>query len=234
MRKFAMDTAEKFINEKFPNCDIAYLAGSASRGEETASSDLDIVIFDNTICRSYRESFVLYNWKIETLIHNNETYLEQFESDRDTGKPILAMMLAEGKVIRDNGQSKEIKNDAQKFIESGPNPLSKDFMSASRYFIYDLLDDFTDAKNHQEAIITLNTISIQLADFILRSNNQWTGRGKGLSRALRKFDEGLYVSFFESLDCYYKNGEKQAFINFVDKFYEPLGGSLFDGFKHVK
>ncbi|WP_077247793.1 nucleotidyltransferase domain-containing protein [Bacillus sp. FJAT-27225] len=234
MRLSGIETTRKFAEEKFPKSDIVFLAGSASRGEETVTSDLDVVIFDDSMVNSYRESFILYGWKIEVFIHNYRTYLEQFERDKDAGRPILANMLAEGKVIKDNGKSEEIKNIAQDFIKTGPNPLSKNYIEASRYFMYDLLDDFADSKNHQEAIITLNTITIQIADFILRLNGQWTGRGKGLARALQKFDEGLYKRFFESLDCFYKNGEKQEFINFVNKVYEPLGGPLFDGFKQGK
>jgi predicted nucleotidyltransferase len=231
LRLSGIETTRQFAKEKFPESDIVFLAGSASRGEETVTSDLDIVIIDNKIESSYRESFVLYNWKIETFIHNYETYLEQFDIDKDKGRPILANMLTEGKIIKDNGKAEEIKNKAKKFIKDGPNPLSENFIKASRYFMYDLLDDFADSKNHQEAIITLNTITIQLADFILRVNGHWAGRGKGLTRALKEFDEGLYKRFFESIDYYYKDGEKQPFINFVNEFYEPLGGPLFDGFK---
>lgn len=232
LRLSGIEVAKKFVEEKFPECDIVFLAGSASRGEETATSDLDIVIIDNSIENNSRESFVLYDWKIETFIHNYRTYLEQFDIDKDVGRPILANMLAEGKIIKDNGNTGEIMNKAKAFIKAGPNPLTENFIIASRYYMFDLLDDFTDAKNHQEAIITLNTISIQLADFILRVNRQWTGRGKGLARALRNFDEEIYIMYFETLDFYYKNGEKQPFINFVNEFYEPFGGSLFDGFKH--
>lgn len=219
---------------KITGCDIAFLAGSASRGEETATSDLDIVIFDNSIESNYRESFVLYDWKIEVFIHNYITYLNQFDMDKETGRPILANMLAEGKIIRDNGNSEEIRDNAKTFIENGPNPLTENFIRASRYFIYDLLDDFEDAKNHPEAIMTLNTLSTQLADFILRVNRQWVGRGKGLARSLKNFDERIYNEFFESLGCYYKNGDKQPFIKFVNDFYEPLGGPLFNGFSQGK
>ncbi|WP_388037817.1 nucleotidyltransferase domain-containing protein [Fredinandcohnia salidurans] len=225
-----IDAANKFVKEKFPNCDIAFLAGSASRREETVTSDLDIVIFDNSMDSNYRESFVLYNWKIEAFIHNYTSYLNQFELDKETGRPILANMLVEGKIIRDNGKSEEIKDSAKSFLKSGPKPSTENFIQASRYFIYDLLDDFKDTNNHQEAIMTLNTISTQLADFILRVNHQWSGRGKGLARSLNKFDERMYNEFFDSLDCYYKDGDKQPFIKFVNDFYEPFGGPLFDGF----
>src|SRR5690606_31942279 len=101
----------------------------------------------------------------------------------------------------------------------------------SRYFIFDLLDDFEDSTDHQEAITTLNTLSIQLADFILRLNRQWTGRGKGLARALKKFDRNIYDQYFQALDDYYKKGIKQTFITFVNEICESLGGRLFDGFK---
>jgi len=234
LRLSAIDAARKFVKEKFPNSDIAFLAGSASRGEETATSDLDIVIFDKSIESNYRESFVLYNWKIEAFIHNYTTYLNQFDVDKESGRPILANMLAEGKIIRDNGRSEEIKDNAKSFIKSGPKPLTDNFIQASRYFIYDLLDDFKDSKNHPEAIMTLNTISTQLADFILRVNRQWVGRGKGLARSLKKFDERIYNEFFESLDCYYKDGDKQPFIKFVNDIYKPFGGPLFNGFSQGK
>jgi predicted nucleotidyltransferase len=230
LRLSGIDAAKQFADEKFPESEIIFLAGSAARGEETITSDLDLVIFDNSIISSYRESFVLYDWKIETFFHNYNSYLSQFDIDRDTGRPILANMLSEGKAIKDNGRSNEIKNNAKKFLKEGPNPLSESFIKASRYFIYDLLDDFADSENHQEAVITLNTISLQFADFILRANGQWTGRGKGLTRALRQFNEVMYERYFETLDYYYKGREKQPFIDFVNEFYEPFGGPLFDGF----
>ena len=234
MRISGITAANKFVKEKFPNCDIALLAGSVSRGEETITSDLDIVLFDTSIVRNYRESFVLYNWKIEAFIHNYGSYLKQFEIDKETGRPILANMLIEGKIIRDNGKLQEIKDNAKTFISKGPKPLTEDFIRASRYFIYDLLDDFQDANNHPEAIMTLNTISTQLADFILRVNHQWSGRGKGLARSLRKFDERIYNELFDSLDSYYQDRDKQPFIKFVNDFYEPFGGPLFDGFSQGK
>ena len=234
MRLSGIEATKKFAEEKFPESEIVFLAGSASRGEETITSDLDIVIIDNSIISSYRESFVLYDWKIETFFHNYNSYLDQFNIDKDTGRPILANMLAEGKAIKDNGKSNEIKNNAKDFIKAGPNPLSESFIKASRYYIYDLLDDFADTENHHEAIITLNTISLQFVDFILRVNGQWTGRGKGLTRALRQFDEVTYKRYFETLDYYYKGGEKQPFIDFVNEFYVPLGGPLFDGFSQGK
>jgi predicted nucleotidyltransferase len=49
-----IEAAQRFINERFSSCQGALLAGSVVRGEHTETSDLDIVIFDKNINRSYR------------------------------------------------------------------------------------------------------------------------------------------------------------------------------------
>lgn len=234
MRKKAFDAAKRFVDEKFLHCFTALLAGSASRGEETGTSDLDIVVFDNTIQTPYRESFVLYGWRIESFIHNEISYLEQFGIDRENGRATLAEMVSTGIILKHSEKTTTIKGNADKFLSAGPPPLDEDFIKASRYFIYDLLDDFRDSESDDEAIITVNTISIQLADFMLRLHGQWSGRGKRLGRELHKFDEELAVKFFESLRHFYRQGNKQPFIDFVNLIYEPLGGQLFDGFKQVR
>ncbi|WP_277587514.1 nucleotidyltransferase domain-containing protein, partial [Psychrobacillus antarcticus] len=55
-----VEAARKFLHKYFPNCNGALLAGSVVRGEATNTSDLDIVIFDESIPSSYRESFIKF------------------------------------------------------------------------------------------------------------------------------------------------------------------------------
>ncbi|BCB05234.1 nucleotidyltransferase domain-containing protein [Bacillus sp. KH172YL63] len=229
MRKSAVEAARCFVNEEFPNCDFAILAGSASRGEETPSSDLDIVIFDaNSV--SYRKSLVLYDWRIEAFIHNHQSYLLEFDREKQKGRPILGNMISEGIMLKDHEEFLQVKDNALQHVQSGPLPLTEEYIRASRYFIGDLLDDFIDAKSREEALITVNNLSLEIPDFILRLNNQWSGRGKGLTRALRSFDEKIYNEFFSSLNDFYLADNKQPFVDFVNKVYKPLGGFLFEGF----
>jgi PPOX class probable FMN-dependent enzyme len=150
--------------------------------------------------------------------------------DKDKGRPVLAAMITEGKVLRNNGSADILKQAALAFINQGPAPLTESYIQSSRYFMFDLLDDFIDANNREEALLTLNTLSIQLADFILRLNGQWSGRGKTLTRELKKFDEGLSEKFFDALNHYYEDNEKQPWVEFVYEIYRPLGGQLFAGF----
>lgn len=52
----AVEAAQRFIAKYFRHCDGALLAGSVVRGEDTATSDLDIVVCDTNQMTSYRES----------------------------------------------------------------------------------------------------------------------------------------------------------------------------------
>lgn len=65
-----IEAAERFIKKRFPYCQGAVLAGSVVRGEETATSDLDIVVFEKNLTSSYRESLIEFGWPIEIFVHN--------------------------------------------------------------------------------------------------------------------------------------------------------------------
>ncbi|MCM2677312.1 nucleotidyltransferase domain-containing protein [Alkalicoccobacillus plakortidis] len=156
MKKTALLTAKSFLTQHFPDCDFAILAGSASRGEETPTSDLDIVIFDDKLDH-YRESFLYDEWRIEAFIHQSNSYIKEFEREKEIGRPILGNMLIEGLLLKDHASYKLIVESAVKHVQSGPTPLTMNYINASRYFIGDLLDDFIDSKHNDEAIITLNS-----------------------------------------------------------------------------
>ena len=69
-----IEAAQNIITLQFPDCDVALLGGSVARGEATKTSDLDIVIVDQSLTSCYRESFYSNGWPVEVLVHNFETY----------------------------------------------------------------------------------------------------------------------------------------------------------------
>ena len=64
--------AHQFVNKHFPDCQGALLAGSVIRGQATATSDLDIVIFDTTISSPYRESLTDFGWAVIRWLFSRE------------------------------------------------------------------------------------------------------------------------------------------------------------------
>ncbi|UNT56869.1 nucleotidyltransferase domain-containing protein [Lysinibacillus capsici] len=229
-----IEAALKFINEHFPNCQGALLAGSVVRGEATETSDLDIVIFDKNLSSSYRESLIDYGWAIEVFVHNLNSYKQFFEMDYKRARPSMPRMVSEGIVLKDDGIIDSIKKEAMEILNNGPEEWSEETINTKRYFITDALDDFIGCSNRAEDIFIANTLAELLSEFVLRTNRQWIGASKWVIRSLKNYDEEFANYFVEAFDNFYKTGNKKRVIQLVDYVLQPFGGQLFDGFTFGK
>ncbi|SET71566.1 Nucleotidyltransferase domain-containing protein [Oceanobacillus limi] len=222
--------AQKFIDNYFPYCDGALLAGSVVRGEATKTSDLDIVVFDKTYISSYRESVFVYGWPIEVFAHNLNSYRDYFVSDFKRARPSLPRMVSEGIILKDNGGIDSVKSEAKELLSKGPEKWSTEVINTKRYFITDTLDDFVGCNNRAEGIFIANTLAELVSEFVLRTNNKWIGASKWIVRSLREHDTKFAEQFVEAFDIFYRSGAKGKVINLVDEILKPYGGPLFDGF----
>lgn len=176
--------AAKIIQKYFPDCDGAILAGSVIRGDETETSDLDIVIFNRKYVASYRESLIDFGWPIEVFVHNLSSYKSYFLNDYERARPSLPRMVAEGIVLKGESMINPIKNEAKKLLAMGPKEWTNETITVKRYFITDMLDDFIGCTNRAEAIFIANSLAEAASEFELRTNNRWIGTSKWLIRAL--------------------------------------------------
>ncbi|WP_178075291.1 nucleotidyltransferase domain-containing protein, partial [Pseudomonas sp. 2822-17] len=96
------------------------LTGSVIRGQSTETSDLDIVVFDNSLKTSYRESIIEFGWNIELFAHNLSSYRFFFESDCKDGRATMPRMVNDGMILKDTGVLQEIKVEAKELLEQGP------------------------------------------------------------------------------------------------------------------
>ncbi|WP_312094321.1 nucleotidyltransferase domain-containing protein [Niallia sp.] len=222
--------AHRFIDTYFTNCNAAILAGSVVRGQATATSDLDIVIFDEKIEASYRESVLEFGWPIELFVHNLSSYKDFFLMDYNIAKPSMQRMVVEGIVLRDNGILQDIRQEAEKMLEEGPKEWTEDTIRTKRYFISDVLDDFIGSDSEQEVIFIASTLSFLLYEFVLRVNKQWIGTSKWMVRSLQQYDTKFADEFIAAFDTFYRNREKVKIILLADKVLQPYGGKLFAGF----
>ncbi|CQR48334.1 hypothetical protein BN1058_02701 [Paraliobacillus sp. PM-2] len=229
-RKSAFETAVLFVEHYFPNCSAAILAGSVVRKEATSTSDLDIVIIDDTMDHSYRESLVAFGWPIELFVHTTTSYSSFFAMDAASGTPHLPRMVAEGSIIRDNGIVSVMQTEAQQIIANGPAVWSDQTIKIQRYTLTDLVDDFIGATTRQEAICIVLSLAATLHEFYLRINDQWVGESKWIYRELKRYDQGFAERYIHALESFYKKGEKKPLIDLVDEVLAPYGGRLFEGF----
>ena len=225
-----VEAAKKFIAEKFPDCQAALLAGSVVRGEDTATSDLDIVVFDEKVESAYRESLIEYGWPIEVFVHNLISYSDFFKSDRESARPSLPRMVSEGIVLFDSGVVSFIKDEANVLLKKGPEVWSIETIVMKRYMITDALDDLIGSTNPAEDLFIANTLANEIHEFVLRTNVQWVGSSKWVVRALSQFDEKFARLFVQAFDLFYKTGNKDEIIMLTDEVLKPYGGRLFEGF----
>ncbi|MGG0668366.1 nucleotidyltransferase domain-containing protein [Sporosarcina koreensis] len=229
-RMKALFAAKRFVDEYFPHCQAAILAGSVVRGEETLTSDLDIVIFDNQIDGAYRESRIEYNWPIEVFVHSLTSYKTYFRSDVERARPSLPKMVAEGIVLVDTGILSLIKNEAAELLNEGPAPWSEQTLMVKRYMLTDALGDLIGTQNEAEALFIANTLAEAIHEFVLRTNGQWIGASKWIIRALKQYDEDFADRFVMAFDAFYKTGNRDGIIKITDEVLAPFGGRLFEGY----
>ncbi|NLP51180.1 nucleotidyltransferase domain-containing protein [Bacillus sp. RO1] len=229
-RLSSFQAAEKIIDKFFPDCEGAILAGSVVRGQENPTSDLDIVVFDQKLPASYRESFVEFGWPIELFCHNLKSYQAFFKSDCERARPCLPRMISEGVVLKDKGILDGIKKEAETLLHAGPEKWDIATIKLKQYFLTDVLDDFIGSSNRSESIFIAGTLADLAAEFTLRTNKRWIGTSKWISRSLAEYDENFAEAFTQAFDLFYSKNDKSKAIHIVESILEPYGGRLFEGF----
>ncbi|WNB90523.1 nucleotidyltransferase domain-containing protein [Bacillus sp. NEB1478] len=230
MRTSAREAAKKFIETYFSSCDVAYLAGSVVRGEDTENSDLDIIIIDSNVRESYRQSLHEFDWPIEVFVYNMFSYKNYFKENMDRARPSLPQMCAEGIILRDNGQASRIKNEALQLLKAGPTPWKTIEIEKARYHLTDLLNDLEGSTNPLEDLFIVTKLADLTHEFVLRVNGHWIGEGKWIVRALKEYNDSFAEKFSSIFDHYFSTRDKSSVIHFVDEIISPYGGRLFEGY----
>ncbi|BCA31964.1 nucleotidyltransferase domain-containing protein [Bacillus cereus] len=227
----AIDAAQNIITLQFSNCDVALLGGSVARGEATKTSDLDIVIVDQSLTSCYRESFYSNGWPVEVFVHNFETYKTFFKMDCDRGRPSLPQLVSEGIALKGEKEIVEkLKKEANDLLHKGPAKWTEETIKQKRYFITDTLDDFIGATKREEELFIANLLADLVHEYVLRVNGRWLGSSKWFIRVLKRYDEQYANKFVAAFDYFYKTGEKNELIHFIEKTLEQYGGRVFEGF----
>lgn len=226
-----IQVTKEILQEKYPDAEFAFLAGSLVRGEATAFSDLDIVIIYQDLPNAFRESFYFDGFPIEAFVHTPETLNYFFEMDAESGIPSLPQMISEGiEVPNKTDLSEKLKNLAKEVLENPPI-ASSEKLKRMRYAITDLVNDLRDPRSKEELTGTATELYNTLADFYLRSNGFWSGQNKSVPRVLQKYAPELKIEFCESFEELFTQGKTEEVIELTEKILMPHGGFLFDGLK---
>jgi len=230
-----MLAASKFVAARFPGCDLAILAGSTARNEETATSDLDIVVIMPDLSSCYRESFFEFTWPIEVFIHTKESCLSWIEKDLKRRKPSLAQMFVEGVLIAGSADLlRELKEYSQSRLLQGPEKYSKEEDLETRYRITDLLDDLIGANQYLEQIFIINELLDLVLNYELINQGKWVVHNKRIPKGIKLLGLELSTIFNDAVTDFYQNKRKASIVNLVSKILDMHGGKIFDGYSQGK
>ncbi len=234
-RADAAVAARVIVAARYPDCDVALLAGSVVRGEATATSDLDILVVTRQPGTPYRESFAAEGWPVEAFVHTIASWREFVAADIARRRPSLAQMAAEGIMLRDcDGLADQLRAEARAVLEAGPPELTAGELEDCRYGLTDLLGDFTGETTYEGGLFAAQVLAAEAADFVLACHRRWTGRGKSLWRAIARYDADSAQRLAAALREYACEGRKDVLVEWVDGALAPVGGRLFEGYRRRK
>lgn len=221
------------LNQHYPDANLAFVCGSVIRGEDTPTSDIDLVVlytdpeFDNV----HRKSAEVEGWPIEFFVHTPKAQDFFMASDIASGIPGMVDMIAHGIPLPGpSDYSRERQKLAQSLLQSGPPALSAAEIEDRRYFLTLTLDDLVGAQDAGVRGAALSALYQPLGDFNLRASGNWSGDGKGLLRAMRRADPKMARSFEQAFQQAWQ-GDLSHVIETADKILKPHGGRLFDGYQ---
>lgn len=223
----------RVLADRFPDAELAFLAGSVVRGEATATSDLDLVVMYAHLGQARRVTFWDQGWPIEAFMHDPGT-LRYFmeEVDRPRGVPSLPAMVTEGIPVPEQSDlSDRLKRMAADILKAGPPPLDSAELESRRYGLTDMTDDLVQPRSPAEARATGAGLYGVMADFILRARGEWSATGKSIPGRLRAVDPQLADRFDSAFAALFAENDPEPVIALTKSVLQPYGGTLREGYE---
>jgi predicted nucleotidyltransferase len=231
-RNTPLETAKDILRVRYPQASVAFVGGSFNRGEETAYSDIDLVVIFEKLDHAWRESFTHGGWLVEAFVHDPETLQWFFEHDAKNAAPILASMVSEGPIIPDGHiLGDELRDVAKSIIRTGPIAWDGPTILEKRYLITNLVDDLRAPRNAIEAAASIGALHEKLAEFYLRANRRWWAGDKHIPRKLEKADPELAARWNQIFVQAWQSGDTREIILLAEEILKPHGGFLFNDYR---
>ncbi|MGN6577321.1 MAG: nucleotidyltransferase domain-containing protein [Nocardioides sp.] len=230
--------ATAFVAARFPHATAAFVGGSVLTERRTPTSDLDVVVVlaepTEADPAPYRETFEHDGWIVEAFVHTPDSLERFWRQDADRRVPSMLRMCAESEVLCDPaGIADRVRADAAQWLAAGPAPLEAGALEAMRYGLTDLLDDMAGCDDEQELAFIAGAVVRDVATLALAVGGQWSGRGKGLARALSEYDADLLERLVNGHRHVVVYGDTAVLHRAAVDVLLRAGGALMAGYRSV-
>lgn len=214
-----------FVKVKFPEASAALLTGSFATKKEKKNSDIDLMIFSESISQSFVEKIKIGSQKYD-IIYLSTHYnflLKELYTDIYSRYGVYTNMISTSKILFD-------KNNVLKdLIFFSKNILIKEYASLDsteiefkRKLISNALEDIEDIDSFGEFYFSSALIVEEMTNLILSNKLSTIGRGKNKARELKKVDSLFYEELTKSI---IKN-DKEEFKRIITEKLDFFGGIL--------
>ncbi len=224
------DIAKKYIAEKHPDAQCAFIAGSVVKNLAKENSDIDLVIiYDDNFQDVRREACIYEDTPIESFVQNRQSLAYFANCDKERGTPVIIDMVYSGLAIGNNMElAQTLKKEMNDFLKQGPEKLDKETIDRHRYVISDLYDDIKDDRPTAEMLACISALYTTLGDFYLRASDEWSGSAKGLVRRLKEVNPAYAEHYTQSFQKAFQ-GDRTALHALILETLEPYGGYFWAG-----
>jgi predicted nucleotidyltransferase len=224
-----LELCERFIDQEFPDAEIAVVAGSTARGNRTPSSDIDVLIVGDDLfadeSTSLAATFSFGGEVFEVFAYTHDGFSEWADRGISDHRPVIVHMLVEGHEVRGGEALSALRDRWGETLADGPI-VSEHEIAMRRYGITDLLDDLRDSGDDLERNVIAWSLFEKVAELMLLTERRWVGTGKYLPRRLRE----LSPDRADSLSSPLLQGDLQAFAASVEGELSRAGGRVHEGF----
>ncbi|MCD2197053.1 nucleotidyltransferase domain-containing protein [Actinomycetospora endophytica] len=221
---------EEILDAWFPEAVGGLVAGSVARGEDTPTSDLDLLVLLPGRPAPMRRTERIDGRVVEFFVHTEASFLGFVDREVPLRRSPLLHMGAHGLVIRDReGCMTRLRDLARARWSAGPPSLSDAELEDRRYRLTALLDDLADERDPVCLASLAAAAFPDVADLALASRRRWGGRGRWLARRLAEADaslaDSLVTGLREALD-----GDAVALVGCGRAELDRVGGRLEEGY----
>jgi hypothetical protein len=223
--------SREILDARFPDAVGGLVAGSTARGDDTPSSDLDLIVLLSGRPAPMRSTERAQGRLVEFFVHTEESFVAFIDRERHLRRSPLLHMCAHGLIICDHdGRLARLQDLARDRWATGPAGLTDDELEDRRYRLTALLDDLADETNPADRAALAAAVFTDVADLALVSRGRWSGAGRWLTRRLREIDTDLSENLVAGLQAAVQ-GDVSALKNCGDAELERIGGPLDSGYE---
>lgn len=178
--------AQRFVEERFPIAEAAFLGGSAATGRATESSDLDILVVlpEQWKADSFVETTDYEGQLVEVFVYGRDALQNWLVKGREGRRPVLDKLIGEGIALTGGRAARDLIDSSRRVLDQGPADPDPAELGVRAYSLSALLDDLVDVADPGERFTLKATVWREAAELALLIRRRWLGTGKWLFREL--------------------------------------------------